>query len=54
MNDAHEIRERFEKVIAGVIDAGACALEATTVVDLTDTEPQVIRQGRGDLARLGL
>ncbi|MES2585000.1 MAG: L-threonylcarbamoyladenylate synthase [Pseudomonadota bacterium] len=54
MNDANEIRERFEKVIAGVIDAGACALEPTTVIDLTDSEPQLIRQGRGDLARLGL
>ena len=54
MNDANEIRERFEKVIAGVIDAGACALEPTTVIDLTGTEPQLIRQGRGELARLGL
>lgn len=54
MNDANAIRERFEKVIAGVIDAGACTLEPTTVVDLTDTEPQLIRQGRGDLSRLGL
>ena len=54
MNDANEIRERFEKVIAGVLDAGACALEPTTVIDLTGSEPQLIRQGRGDLARLGL
>ena len=54
MNDANEIRERFEKVIAGVIDAGACAQEPTTVIDLTGSEPQLIRQGRGDLARLGL
>ncbi len=54
MNDANAIRERFEKVIAGVIDAGACALEPTTVIDLTGSEPQLIRQGRGDLARLGL
>jgi len=54
MNDANEIRERFEKVIAGVIDAGACAQEPTTVIDLTGPEPQLIRQGRGDLARLGL
>ena len=54
MNDANEIRERFEKVIAGVIDAGACALEPTTVIDLTGSEPQLIRQGSGDLARLGL
>jgi tRNA A37 threonylcarbamoyladenosine synthetase subunit TsaC/SUA5/YrdC len=30
-----EIRERFDKQIAGVIDAGACPLEPTTVVDLT-------------------
>jgi tRNA threonylcarbamoyl adenosine modification protein (Sua5/YciO/YrdC/YwlC family) len=54
MNDAAEIRDRFEKLIAGVIDAGACAQEPTTVIDLTASEPQVIRQGRGDLARLGL
>jgi tRNA threonylcarbamoyl adenosine modification protein (Sua5/YciO/YrdC/YwlC family) len=54
MNDANEIRDRFEKVIAGVLDAGACAQEPTTVIDLTGTEPQLIRQGRGDLARLGL
>ncbi|MES2951722.1 MAG: L-threonylcarbamoyladenylate synthase [Pseudomonadota bacterium] len=54
MNDANDIRERFEKVIAGVIDAGACALEPTTVIDLTGPEPILIRQGRGDLAALGL
>jgi len=54
MNDANAIRDRFEKLIAGVIDAGACAQEPTTVIDLTGVEPQLIRQGRGDLARLGL
>ena len=54
MNDAQEIRERFENVIAGVVDAGACPLEPTTVVDLTTGEPQIIRQGRGNVAKLGL
>jgi tRNA threonylcarbamoyl adenosine modification protein (Sua5/YciO/YrdC/YwlC family) len=54
MNDAQEIRERFEHAIAAVIDAGACPLEPTTVVDLTTGEPQIIRQGRGDVAKLGL
>ena len=34
MNDASAIRDRFEKLIAGVIDAGACAQEPTTVIDL--------------------
>lgn len=54
LNDAQDIRARFEKLIAGVIDAGACALEPTTVVDLSGTEPVLVRQGRGDVARLGL
>ncbi len=54
LNDAQDIRERYEHQIAAVIDAGACAHEPTTVIDLTDPEPQLIRQGRGDLARLGL
>jgi tRNA threonylcarbamoyl adenosine modification protein (Sua5/YciO/YrdC/YwlC family) len=58
MNDAHDIRARFEHELAGVIDAGACPLEPTTVVDLTPMDsgeaPTLIRAGRGDLALLGL
>jgi tRNA threonylcarbamoyl adenosine modification protein (Sua5/YciO/YrdC/YwlC family) len=58
LNDAQTIRERFEKQIAGVIDAGACPSQPTTVVDLTPMgtgdEPVVVRQGRGALAVLGL
>lgn len=54
LNDAHDIRERYEHQIAAVIDAGACPLEPTTVVDLTGEAPQVLRQGRGDPATLGL
>jgi tRNA threonylcarbamoyl adenosine modification protein (Sua5/YciO/YrdC/YwlC family) len=54
MNNAEEIRERFEHQLAGVVDAGACPLEPTTVVDLSGDAPEVLRQGRGDVARLGL
>lgn len=54
MNDPSEIRERFEHQLAGVIDAGACPLEPTTVVDICGEEPELIRQGRGDLGRIGL
>lgn len=57
-NDAQQIRQRFEHQLAGVIDAGACALEATTVLDLTPMAqgdaPHVLRQGAGALAALGL
>ncbi len=54
LNDAHDIRARFEHQIDGVIDAGACAHQATTVIDLSDGEPSLVRQGRGDPAALGL
>lgn len=54
LNDAQDIRDRYEHQIAAVIDAGACAAEPTTVIDLTGETPEVIRQGGGDLARVGL
>ncbi|MEO7940610.1 MAG: L-threonylcarbamoyladenylate synthase [Burkholderiaceae bacterium] len=54
LNDAQEIREQYERLIDGVIDAGACPNQATTVVDLTGGEMVLIRQGRGDIAALGL
>jgi tRNA threonylcarbamoyl adenosine modification protein (Sua5/YciO/YrdC/YwlC family) len=54
LNDAQEILKRFQNQIAGVIDAGACALEPTTVIDLSGGEPVLIRQGGGTLAALGL
>lgn len=58
LNDAQVIRTRFERQIAGVIDAGACASRPTTVIDLTGMstggEPVLVRLGGGDPARLGL
>ncbi len=54
LNDAQEIRERFEKQLQLVIDAGACAMEPTTVIDLSGDEPEVVRRGQGDPAKLGL
>lgn len=54
MNDPDEIRERFQKLLAGVVDAGACPMAPTTVIDLSSGEPELVRQGRGELARLGL
>jgi tRNA threonylcarbamoyl adenosine modification protein (Sua5/YciO/YrdC/YwlC family) len=54
LNDAEDIRERFEHGLAAVIDAGACPSEPTTVVDMTGGDVVVVRQGRGDIAILGL
>jgi len=54
MNDPHEIRDRFQKLLQAVVDAGACPMEPTTVVDLSGPEPALVRSGRGALERLGL
>ena len=54
LNDPEEIRDRYEKLIAGMIDAGACSLKPTTVVDCTGDRIEVVRQGLGDVALLGL
>ena len=54
MNDPHEIRARFEKLVQAVVDAGACPMQPTTVIDLTGDEPVLVRLGRGDPALLGL
>jgi tRNA threonylcarbamoyl adenosine modification protein (Sua5/YciO/YrdC/YwlC family) len=54
LNDPHEIRDRFQKLIQAVVDAGACPMQPTTVVDLTGDAPVLVRQGRGDARLLGL
>ncbi|MFN4005323.1 MAG: L-threonylcarbamoyladenylate synthase [Hylemonella sp.] len=54
LNDAQDIRERYQHPLAAVIDAGACPQQPTTVIDLTGAEPVVLREGRGDVAALGL
>ena len=51
--DPDEIRERLEKLVDLVIDGGACSLEPTTVIDLTDGG-ELLRRGRGDPAVFGL
>ncbi len=54
LNDPEEIRDRLEKRIDLIIEAGACGLEMTTVVDLTGAAPALVRTGRGPLEALGL
>ncbi len=54
LNDPETIRDRLEHQVDVIIDAGACSLEPTTVVDLTTEPPQLLRRGGGDPATLGL
>lgn len=54
MNDAQDIRDHFQKQLQAVVDAGACPMQPTTVIDLTGPEPVITRVGRGEASRLGL
>lgn len=54
LNDVSEIEKRYKGQIAAVVDGGACTMQATTVIDLTDETPEVVRVGAGDPAKLGL
>jgi tRNA threonylcarbamoyl adenosine modification protein (Sua5/YciO/YrdC/YwlC family) len=53
LNDADVLREALHGVDL-IIDAGPCAAEPTTVIDLALSPPTLVRRGRGDPARLGL
>lgn len=54
LNDAEEILARLDGRIDLVLDAGSCGLEMTTVIDLTQGNPEVVRVGRGSLEPLGI
>lgn len=53
LNDPYEVRQRLEKLVDLIIDGAFGDLEPTTVVDLSEDVPRVVRVGRGDVARLG-
>ncbi|MEE9493763.1 MAG: L-threonylcarbamoyladenylate synthase [Gammaproteobacteria bacterium] len=50
--DAYDIREKLEHDIDLVVDGGHCGIEPTTVVDLLDAAPKLVRQGKGPIEGL--
>lgn len=53
LTEGWEIQDRLEDQIELILDAGACGIEPTTVVDLTGPAPELVRAGRGPLAPFG-
>lgn len=49
-SDPQEIEERFGKSLDLVIDGGIIVAEHSSIIDLTDEVPRVIRRGKGDVA----
>ncbi len=48
-NDPADIDQRFGKQVDLVIDGGVIVAEHSSVVDLTEDVPKVIREGKGDV-----
>lgn len=48
--DAEDLRGQLEHQVDLIIDGGHCGIEQSTVLDLTSSEPEVIRQGQGEFA----
>jgi len=48
LTDPQEILARLEDQLDLIIDGGSCGIEPTTVVDLTEEPPRVLRKGLGD------
>ncbi len=48
--DPYDIRQTLEHDVDLVIDGGYCGMEPTTVVDLADGTPMILRVGKGDPA----
>jgi len=53
LTDPYQVRELLDQQVDLVIDGGFCSLEPTTVVDMTQEPPVVLRQGKGDTSRFG-
>ena len=48
LSDPYEMRDRLEKQVDLIIDGGYGGLEASTVINLADGQPEVLRVGCGD------
>jgi tRNA threonylcarbamoyl adenosine modification protein (Sua5/YciO/YrdC/YwlC family) len=46
-----EIKELLDHSLDAVLDSGDCGVEATTVVDFSSGEPEIVRYGAGDASR---
>ena len=46
--DPYDMRLKIGKLVDLIVDGGACGAEPTTMIDLVDGIPEVIREGKGD------
>lgn len=53
LTEGWEIQDRLDDHVELILDGGYCGTEPTTVIDLTNWPPELIRAGRGSLDPFG-
>lgn len=48
LTDGWDVKERLDHQVDVVVDCGECGIEPTTVVDLSEDYPEIMRVGAGD------
>jgi len=51
MTEGWVIQDEIGHLLDAVVDAGECGADPTTVIDLSDGAPEIVRQGAGDASR---
>ena len=53
LNDAEAIRDALEHQLDVILDGGACGIEPTSIIDLSQDDPTLVRRGKGDVSVFG-
>jgi len=54
VSSAEAAREYFDKLVDVIVDGGPCGVEPTTLIDLSEEAPKVLREGKGALEAIGV
>jgi tRNA threonylcarbamoyl adenosine modification protein (Sua5/YciO/YrdC/YwlC family) len=54
LTDLERIREHLERLVELIIEGGVVGNEPTTVINLTEAAPVLLRRGKGEVAHLGI
>lgn len=54
LTEVDDMQDQLKKQVDLILDGGVCYIEPTTVIDLTQGVPEVLRLGKGDPVALGI
>lgn len=52
ITDVHEVREQLDHAVDVIVSGGDCGTEPTTVLNMVNDAPELVRRGKGDVGWL--